>query len=177
MATLNEIIEEYNKAQEKIQTIVKDKLTEEFGQFFKDNPEFRSIEWNQYTPYFNDGDACDFRVSDIIFTLQPFFYDEDTAEDIKIGSYSVYDMEPSNSPIAVPSDYMRTSPYYKDSVAAYDALPEDVKANYSRLWNAWENFHETLAAIPEEFYLDIFDDHVSVKVMADGIDVSKYDHE
>lgn len=177
MATLNEIIAEYNEAHKKIQAIVKDKLTEEFGQFFKDNPEFRSIEWNQYTPYFNDGEECNFRVSDIIFTLQPSFYDEDMAETILENDYSVYDLEPSYSPIAEPSDYMRSSSYFKDRAAAYDALSEEVKENYSRLWNVWEKFHETLSAIPEEFYLDIFDDHVSVKVMADGIEVSQYDHE
>ena len=29
-------------------------------EFFDENPELESFGWNQYTPYFNDGDTCEF---------------------------------------------------------------------------------------------------------------------
>lgn len=33
-----------------------------FDKFFADEPRAVSVKWDQYTPYFNDGDACVFRV-------------------------------------------------------------------------------------------------------------------
>lgn len=35
-------------------------MHESFAEFFKDHPTVKSISWAQYTPYFNDGDACYF---------------------------------------------------------------------------------------------------------------------
>jgi hypothetical protein len=45
-------------------------FAEGFAIFFKDNPEIEDIHWRQYTPYFNDGDACEFGVCDIYFKLK-----------------------------------------------------------------------------------------------------------
>lgn len=47
----------------KLQTAIK----EEFTKFFIANPEVDSISWSQYTPYFNDGDECVFRVNHFQF--------------------------------------------------------------------------------------------------------------
>lgn len=33
-----------------------------FKTFFSKNPEVTAVGWQQYTPYFNDGDACEFSV-------------------------------------------------------------------------------------------------------------------
>lgn len=33
-----------------------------FKDFFAKHPEITGIQWTQYTPYFNDGDACTFSV-------------------------------------------------------------------------------------------------------------------
>jgi len=38
-------------------------------QFFDACPEVKSVFWTQYTPYFNDGEACEFSVYDKYFTL------------------------------------------------------------------------------------------------------------
>lgn len=32
----------------------------EFAKFFEAHPEVKSVRWRQYTPHFNDGDACTF---------------------------------------------------------------------------------------------------------------------
>lgn len=51
--------------------------------FLEKNPEVSAIRWNQYTPYFNDGEECVFRVNEM--EVQ-FADDED--EDF-IDSYSI----------------------------------------------------------------------------------------
>jgi hypothetical protein len=41
-------------------TLIADALKE----VFEKHPELLAVRWAQYTPYFNDGDACTFRVND-----------------------------------------------------------------------------------------------------------------
>jgi hypothetical protein len=48
---------EYQKKGQKI-------LQTAFTQFFKENPNIKTIAWTQYTPYFNDGDECIFSVGE-----------------------------------------------------------------------------------------------------------------
>jgi len=39
-------------------------MKEAFKEVFDKHPSIDSIEWRQYTPYFNDGDPCYFRMSE-----------------------------------------------------------------------------------------------------------------
>jgi hypothetical protein len=50
------------------------------AQFFKDFPEILSVYWTQYTPYFMDGDACEFGVNDVFFTIDGEVLVEDEGE-------------------------------------------------------------------------------------------------
>jgi hypothetical protein len=49
-------------------------LNEGFTEVFAKYPKLISFSWNQYTPYFNDGDECIFRVN--VDSLIPEFTDE-----------------------------------------------------------------------------------------------------
>jgi hypothetical protein len=58
----------------------KEALMGAFRDFFEANTDVEAIMWHQYTPYFNDGDACVFRVGEFYFkpTVVPegdFYYD------------------------------------------------------------------------------------------------------
>lgn len=48
----------------KIEAEGKDALREEFAAFFAANPNVTAIRWRQYTPHFNDGDPCVFRLGE-----------------------------------------------------------------------------------------------------------------
>lgn len=48
------------KLEEECQTIGLDFFKEESKDLFEQNPDLYSFSWTQYTPYFNDGDACEF---------------------------------------------------------------------------------------------------------------------
>lgn len=39
--------------------------------FFEQNPQFTGLRWKQYTPYFNDGEACSFSIHAIDCRLSP----------------------------------------------------------------------------------------------------------
>ena len=45
----------------------KEVLGAAFKAFFDAHPEVEAIRWTQYTPYFNDGDACVFSVNDFTY--------------------------------------------------------------------------------------------------------------
>lgn len=44
--------------------------------FMETHPELVAISWTQYTPYFNDGDTCEFGVNDVYFTNDPEMLNE-----------------------------------------------------------------------------------------------------
>ena len=51
-------------------------IKELFKELFEKHPQLESVSWRQYTPYFNDGDPCYFRVGE----FEPEFDgDEDEA--------------------------------------------------------------------------------------------------
>lgn len=64
MNTIDEFLQAKEEYQNKVSKIGKATLTEEFKKLFEDVPELESLKWTQYTPHFNDGDACVFGVHD-----------------------------------------------------------------------------------------------------------------
>lgn len=54
---------------EEIRAMATEVLTDAASQLFEDHPIVEKIFWTQYTPYFNDGDACEFSRHDIFYTL------------------------------------------------------------------------------------------------------------
>lgn len=58
------------------------------AQFFEQNPQFTGLRWKQYTPYFNDGEACNFYVHAINCRLMPAdeieCFDPDEDEDTSV---------------------------------------------------------------------------------------------
>jgi len=72
-------------------------LKEAFTEFFEANPDVRLIAWSQYTPYFNDGDVCQFSVNSFCSPK-----DDKQAEQYLAGELSVYDLDEhwqSGSPV------------------------------------------------------------------------------
>ena len=66
---LQEIKNQYDAAVEAAKKSGQDASKEVFKEFFEQFPEVDKIQWTQYTPYFNDGDACTFGVNKPDFIL------------------------------------------------------------------------------------------------------------
>lgn len=65
---VNDINDAYNAYHRKINNSADEFRTlvlEEFRQAFLIHPQYKSAEWIQYTPSFNDGDVCEFSISDV----------------------------------------------------------------------------------------------------------------
>lgn len=58
------LINEYEQARYKLISKVRNSLEDHFLEVFNKYPEIKVIQWAQYTPYFNDGDTCEFYVNE-----------------------------------------------------------------------------------------------------------------
>lgn len=69
-----------------------------FKEFFEKRPDVYGVKWMQYTPYFNDGSPCVFRLSGVytFATKEAFENTEDSRYDTE-GAEECYDEEPQIS--------------------------------------------------------------------------------
>jgi hypothetical protein len=83
MTTLTEVenkfdalIEKINAAKEEYKRVGKTLFQEYADAFFVQYPQVKAVVWNQYTPYFNDGDPCYFRIYDVCFVADEYNEDD-----------------------------------------------------------------------------------------------------
>lgn len=78
-------VEEFFKKRDEYKKLLakegKNMLKQLFLDFFKANPQVEQIQWVQYTPYFNDGEACVFRVCDPNYKIPDVSEKEDDEDD------------------------------------------------------------------------------------------------
>lgn len=99
-----------------VETQGKQILKDEFAAYFKEFPGVRRVAWTQYTPYFNDGDECVFRVnSDAELDLGGTEEDEDAqaGEGFETVPWSLDDNDPKRVPFDAASKMI-------------DSIPKDV---------------------------------------------------
>ena len=66
--TIDTFIQEYFDFQNSFRQKAQEKLKQVFSEFWEENPAINVIVWTQYAPYFNDGDACEFGVNDLLYS-------------------------------------------------------------------------------------------------------------
>lgn len=69
VAALSELSGKRKAIEEQAREQAKNILAPGLQQFMTDHPEIEAIRWEQYTPYFNDGDPCEFSVGEIHYKL------------------------------------------------------------------------------------------------------------
>lgn len=132
---LKTAIENLNAARKKYDDELKklgDDTSKAIGEFLGEHiPAGFSVEWTQYTPYFNDGDACTFSVHLPYLYRTPTDEDDDTSaeerdESLSLGSWSVerYGNSAESYPIAIIDGLSKEQ--LTALVAAWDELPEDM---------------------------------------------------
>lgn len=135
MNILEKINQELQVFNERKKLLIKE-LQEQFPVMFKElfdkYPNAESISWNQYTPYFNDGDECIFSVHN---------------DNLEVNNQQSWDLDEDS-----------------EVYGEFEAIEEDFKT--------------VLQTIPDDFYRDLFGDHVQVTINKNGtIDTEEYDHD
>lgn len=165
MSDLNTLLQ---KHQDEINALQK-RMVEDFNAlikasmdaFFEKYPRVRAIAWTQYTPYFNDGDACEFSVHEpavLVYTAGTGVDDESQLDDL--------------------SD---TSPY--DGYDSWNIRSElkKEKSDPDTDWFTME-FHDDFMTLVkftdnETLMENLFGDHATVYLTREGPVVVEYDHD
>jgi hypothetical protein len=121
-----------------------------FTPLFEQSKRINSFGWQQYTPYFNDGDECIFRCNSDYLDINGV--NEDDADNDDNANFVQKEIWQGKR---VPNPN-------------YDANEAEI----------FEQIKKILKAIPDEFYKELFGDHVEVTVNRDGtIETEEYEHD
>jgi hypothetical protein len=165
---LSTLIEETKTLKAKMQADGKAALQEAFTEFFAAHPEAKAIVWTQYTPYFNDGEACTFSVHDFQLMVE----DEAMAEDVKKVADYIGDGEGH-----------RGAYQAVDSAVDCDYYAKKVGVSKRLLTPAERTLIDGLDALAKachqiEDVLEMtFGDHVKVTATRKGFEVNEYSHD
>jgi hypothetical protein len=124
-----------------------------FNELFEQSARIDSFTWRQYTPYFNDGDTCEFGVY---------------ADDPNINDEDIYDIE----------WYDWKYKYHLRGDKEYANLLTDNPNIDLVECQLVDDFTKVIEGIPVDFLKDLFGDHCLVTIHRDGsIDVTEYEHD
>lgn len=156
-------IELKRQFQEQAQNMFKE-ITKEF---FDKNPGITGVVWTQYTPYFNDGDTCEFSVGEPTFTNAPV---DELSESIRWGEYDgdtegVWSCENPSYVLSADRDYYKAT---ADAIRAAGGVDAESCALFSKAIGSSEM---------QDVMLAMFGDHVKVIATRDGFDLNDYDHD
>jgi hypothetical protein len=167
---LDELIAEQRKLKLQFQKRAQELFKATTKEFFEKNPAVTIIRWNQYTPYFNDGDECVFSVYEPHFTNCPV---EDKDNINNWGEYEGDDE--SIFSISDPSWIMKSdSIYYKKDKEILLSLKESNQLDIDSL----KAFGDMIQSSEmEDVMRAMFDDHVTVTVTREGFEVEELEHD
>jgi hypothetical protein len=156
----NELVDKKKRADEEMKAAAKAFFTAEAKVLFENNAELESFAWRQYTPYFNDGDECIFRVNTdtIVFTWNtPITEEEKDPFEHKWGA-EVYSIE---------QDVKRGNKDWQGRPTAFTSKHQTAL-----------NVGEFLDQFDEDTYKFLFGDHIEITVHRDGsITDEQFDHD
>lgn len=177
--------EEINKLEQEIKDIRKNMeekskalFNEKITEFFTAYPEIGAIGWNQYTPYFNDGDTCEFGRGDIYF-VDAEQEDEDWLDDIGNDCH-MEDLKFSYKTPSEPGNYAyanKHQPYWAETIKKYNDYIALGPSRKKDVCEACEALKSILETIPEDIYYDMFGDHAFVLITKNGVKVEEFKHD
>lgn len=147
-------VEEYEKIREGILKQAVGVISSKFKTVFDENPEIQAIAWVQYTPYFNDGDSCEFGIRDFNLKLSK-------AERVRLGEneedVDEFDINDVN--------YWESDVHWSNKSAEAE--------HYRNIESYLNSFAESL----EDIFKSAFGDHAQVVCTREGFTVDEHDHE
>lgn len=141
---LNEFLKKEEELKQTVSEQGKEFLKELFQPLF-DTGLIEKVHWVQYTPYFNDGDACEFGVNEPCIIPFNFISDED-------------------HPYEGPDLTSKTISKWEDTGGKWTSR-QIPNPNYNEaLVDPIETFNNIWRKMPNRVFLAAFDDHVEVTV-------------
>jgi hypothetical protein len=165
-STFEQLIADQAELQRKFQEQAQALFKEITKEFFDKNPGITGVVWTQYTPYFNDGDTCEFSVGEPTFTNAPI----DELSDISYGEYGG-DAEGVWAAESVGHVLTSTYEWYKETA-------DLIKASGGVDAESCNLFAQAVCSSEmRDVMLAMFGDHSKVIATRDGFEVDGYDHD
>lgn len=169
LASIKEKLAEINKQKEELTKSLKKDFAPMLKPLFdKSNGKITSLGWSQYTPYFNDGDSCEFSLNiDLDYGI---LVNGENLDETELFTNSSYGLE----------KYLKKDGSYEKWINQYpeDALNPITMDSEIDLYKILLEFVEVLESIDERFFKDLFGDHVTVTVYNNGtVETEEYEHD
>jgi hypothetical protein len=177
MSSLKDLVEVAQNFKKKMEAEGKGALNASFKDFFEKHPEATSIVWVQYTPYFNDGDACTFGVRDMELRVDSSKMEEDVRVKLENdghdfdGGYGYGDACASKI-ISAFEDNESNQRYKRRGVTTL----RDLTANEQLLLTDFDELISACHQIPDVLEM-VFGDHMEITATADGFQVEEWSHD
>jgi hypothetical protein len=153
-----------------------------YQEIFDNNPDFNSFSWTQYTPYFNDGDPCDFSAHTDYIRI-----DDDEEET------SLYELENDLKELKRKDKVIKNLQkeieglieqgkkeddweikHKKNRIDTLNSLNiEDVEKKYKFL----NEINDLMQNMDQDVLETMFGDHAKVIVTREGAEVESYEHD
>jgi len=149
-AKMNALQEQMEKLREEASEQGKAAFTEACKILFESYPQLKAFRWEQYTPYFCDGDPCEFSVYDVAVSFNVPVPEsagwcddeEDTTEEGIVGGF--WDV-------------------FREAPEPFATIAKDCA--------------EVRNLMDKDTCLELFGDHVQVAVTRDGVETDSCDHD
>lgn len=153
--SLEVLVADLKRHKEEFQQKAEAAIVDYLKGFFERLPQVHSIQWKQYTPYFNDGDPCTFRLGNVNALL---IANPDTAKEP--------DEEDEDYDEDEDEDYENRS----DTLSSWSDKYPQVAAELKKI--------DELFGEIEDQIEQIFGEHVKVTVFRDGnTQIEEYEHD
>lgn len=163
LADLKKKQEELRKQiQEQAQVVFNDASKALFAEF----PKLKAFGWRQYTPYFNDGETCEFSAH----TGDPLIQ---FGDDEELDDFCFRDTE------RVPDGTKQEKNWrgVMQTVTIYKTVPRVNSPELIEKNEAYKSVQEFLSIFNDDDMEQMFGDHVRVTVTAQGATKEDYDHD
>lgn len=125
-----------------------------------DIPEVEAVRWDQYTPYWNDGEPCVFSTGNLLIKIEVAEEsDEDDYEEYSDGFRSNYSLDLGK---------------YSYSSGSREFIPNPDREDLALAFN---NFAQNLGKKHYLFLQKSFGDHAEVTATKEGFSIEFYEHE
>ncbi len=173
MNKLNILVEKIADLKKAMRDQGKAALQEAFQEFFAKHPEASAIVWTQYTPYFNDGDACIFRLGGLELKVNV----EAMAEDVQklLDNHSEEYGHEEDCAANLLSHFPVSEKSKWNTVTKANAH-RDLTASEQSLADDFDSLKSSLGSV-EQVLEVVLGDHCLVTATPDGFEVTEYDHE
>ena len=152
-SAFDKLLDEQRELQKKFQATAQALFKETTKEFFDKNPNVTAIVWTQYTPYFNDGDTCEFNVNDATFTNAP------DPSNVRWGEYDGDEEKAADG----------------SEIFAWESWGDAPEGLNVEMCKAFDRM--ICSSEMEDVMKAMFGDHVKVVATREGFDVDDYDHD